>query len=124
MRTSGWTRRRWPGDVAAHRIDLVNLTPFGILQQLLPAGLLTGPEHRPGILLAGGEPLGEPLWRQLAAVPGTVSYNVYGPTECTVDALSCPVAPSDRPSLRPAAAEHPRLRARPFIGPGAGGCGW
>ena len=86
------------GYVAAHRIDLVNLTP-SYLQQLLPAGLLTGSEHRPGILLAGGEPLGEPLWRQLAAVPGTVSYNVYGPTECTVDALSCPVAPSDRPSL-------------------------
>ena len=66
---------------------------------MLPAGLLTGPGHRPGVLLAGGEPVGEPLWRQLAAAPGTACYNLYGPTECTVDALACPVAGSDRPSL-------------------------
>ena len=86
------------GYVAAHRIDVVNVTP-SYLQQVLPAGLLTGPGHRPGVLLAGGEPVGEPLWRQLAAAPGTACYNLYGPTECTVDALACPVAGSDRPSL-------------------------
>ncbi len=84
--------------VAAHRIDFLDLTP-SYLQQLLPAGLLTGPRHRPRILMLGGEPLGEPLWLQLATAPGTVSYNFYGPTECTVDALSFPIAASDRPLL-------------------------
>ncbi|HEY4464979.1 MAG TPA: amino acid adenylation domain-containing protein, partial [Streptosporangiaceae bacterium] len=73
--------------VAAHGIDLVDVTP-SYLEQLLAAGLLADGRHRPAILLLGGEPLGERLWRQLAATPGTVSYNFYGPTECTVDALS------------------------------------
>ena len=85
------------GYVAAHRIDFMDLTP-SYLQQLLPTGLLTGP-HRPRILMLGGEPLGEPLWRELAGVPGTASYNFYGPTECTVDALSCPVTAGARPSV-------------------------
>jgi len=83
--------------VAAQRIDFLDLTP-SYLRQLLPAGLLTRP-WRPKVLMLGGEPLDEPLWRQLAAAPGTVSYNFYGPTECTVDALSCPIAASDRPLL-------------------------
>ncbi|HEY4464928.1 MAG TPA: condensation domain-containing protein, partial [Streptosporangiaceae bacterium] len=83
------------GYVAAHRVDFMDLTPT-YLQQLLPAGLLSGPHHHPRILMLGGEALGESLWRELAAVPATASYNFYGPTECTVDALSCRVA-GDRP---------------------------
>jgi acyl-coenzyme A synthetase/AMP-(fatty) acid ligase len=71
---------------AGHRIDLVNFTP-SFVQQLIAAGLLTDPVHRPGILLVGGEALSASLWRELAAAPDTVSYNFYGPTECTVDAL-------------------------------------
>ncbi|HEY4461127.1 MAG TPA: amino acid adenylation domain-containing protein, partial [Streptosporangiaceae bacterium] len=81
--------------VLDHQIGFLNLTPT-YLQQLVASGLLEDDRHRPGILIVGGEPLGEALWRQLAAVPGTVSYNFYGPTECTVDALSCRVA-GDRP---------------------------
>ncbi|MDT5028082.1 MAG: hypothetical protein QOE61_4508, partial [Micromonosporaceae bacterium] len=75
--------------VRAHRIDFLDLTP-SYVQQLLLAGLLDG-EHRPKVLMLGGEPLGEALWRDLAAVVGTASYNFYGPTETTVDAVSCRV---------------------------------
>ncbi|HWG97931.1 MAG TPA: amino acid adenylation domain-containing protein, partial [Pilimelia sp.] len=79
------------GYVVDRRVDLVDLTPSQ-LRQLLPAGLLHHPEHRPGLLALGGEALGDALWRELAAAaPDTVSVNLYGPTECTVDAVSCRV---------------------------------
>ena len=72
------------------------------------AGPLTGQPRHPGIVLAGGEPLGERLWQQLADAPGTTAYNFYGPTECTVDATCCPVTADTRPSIgRPL----PNLRA-------------
>ncbi|HEY5835638.1 non-ribosomal peptide synthase/polyketide synthase [Streptomyces sp.] len=82
--------------VAGHRIDFLDLTP-SYLRQLLPAGLLTDPRHRPRILMLGGEAVGEPLWRQLADVPGTTAHNFYGPTETTIDALSAPVVAGRRP---------------------------
>ncbi|WP_212986930.1 non-ribosomal peptide synthase/polyketide synthase [Actinoplanes auranticolor] len=82
--------------IRAHRIDFLDLTP-SYLQQLLPAGLLSGDAHRPAVLMLGGEALSESLWRELGAVPGTTAYNFYGPTECTVDALSCAVGAGNRP---------------------------
>jgi amino acid adenylation domain-containing protein/non-ribosomal peptide synthase protein (TIGR01720 family) len=82
--------------VRTHRIDFLDLTP-SYVRQLLPAGLLDGP-HRPKVLMLGGEALGETLWRQLAAFEGTASYNFYGPTECTVDTVSCRVD-GDRPVI-------------------------
>ncbi|MCG8919824.1 amino acid adenylation domain-containing protein [Actinokineospora sp. PR83] len=85
------------GYVTDARLDLLNLTP-SYLRQLMPAGLLDGPGHRPSVLLVGGEACGEVLWRELAALPDTASYNLYGPTECTVDALSARVV-GDKPVL-------------------------
>src|SRR2546421_5758745 len=73
--------------VAEHGIEFLDLTP-SYVQQLVSAGLLTDPRHRPKVLMLGGEALGESLWRELAGAAGTTSYNFYGPTECTVDALS------------------------------------
>ncbi|GFJ83608.1 hypothetical protein Phou_077880 [Phytohabitans houttuyneae] len=84
--------------VAANRIDFLDLTP-SYLRQLLPAGLLTDPRHRPAILMLGGEAVDPALWRELAAAPDTASYNFYGPTECTVDALSCPIEGDGRPVI-------------------------
>ncbi|QUQ65086.1 non-ribosomal peptide synthase/polyketide synthase [Kutzneria sp. CA-103260] len=83
--------------VARRRIDFLDLTPT-YLRQLLPAGLLSDPRHRPAVLMLGGEALSDELWRELAAVDGTTAHNFYGPTECTVDALSCVVA-GDQSSL-------------------------
>ncbi|QFZ24669.1 non-ribosomal peptide synthase/polyketide synthase [Saccharothrix syringae] len=81
--------------VRRHRVDFLDLTP-SYVQQLLPAGLLDG-EHRPRVLMLGGEALPGPLWRELAAAD-TAAYNFYGPTETTVDAVSCLVA-GDRPVI-------------------------
>src|SRR5437764_6273547 len=47
--------------------------------------------------MLGGEALGEALWRELAGAADTTSYNFYGPTECTVDALSARVSEHARP---------------------------
>ncbi|TWP54344.1 amino acid adenylation domain-containing protein [Lentzea tibetensis] len=82
------------GYVARHGIDFLDLTPSWA-QQLVPAGLL---DHAP-LLMLGGEALSETLWRELAAAPATTSYNFYGPTECTIDALSCRVDDSATPVI-------------------------
>ncbi|MGH3813457.1 MAG: amino acid adenylation domain-containing protein, partial [Pseudonocardiaceae bacterium] len=83
--------------MADRRVDVVaDVTP-SYLQQLLPAGLLTDERHHPTVLMVGGEALGESLWRKLATDGDTRGYNFYGPTECTVDALSCRVVDGTRP---------------------------
>ncbi|GAA1292609.1 non-ribosomal peptide synthetase [Saccharothrix xinjiangensis] len=81
--------------VRAHRIDFLDLTP-SYVRQLLPAGLLDG-EHKPKVLMLGGEALGAALWQELAGAD-TRAYNFYGPTETTVDAVSTPVV-GDRPVI-------------------------
>ncbi|MFF2744146.1 non-ribosomal peptide synthase/polyketide synthase [Kitasatospora sp. NPDC058048] len=82
--------------VVRHRIDFLDLTP-SYLRQLLPAGLLDDPRHRPRVLMLGGEAVAPRLWRDLAARPEVAAYNYYGPTECTVDALACRIDGGDRP---------------------------
>ncbi|MEU4445217.1 non-ribosomal peptide synthase/polyketide synthase [Actinosynnema sp. NPDC050801] len=76
--------------VAGRGIDFLDVTP-AYVRQLLPAGLLADDRHRPRVLMLGGEALTGSLWDALAAAPDTATYNFYGPTECTVDALSCRV---------------------------------
>ncbi|MBM7776164.1 amino acid adenylation domain-containing protein/non-ribosomal peptide synthase protein (TIGR01720 family) [Actinokineospora baliensis] len=83
--------------VVANRIDFLDLTP-SYLRKLLPAGLLAHPDHRPAVLMLGGEALGDDLWRELGALPDTTVHNFYGPTETTIDALST-VVEGDRPTI-------------------------
>ncbi|MFJ2279419.1 amino acid adenylation domain-containing protein [Streptomyces sp. NPDC087866] len=68
-------------------IDVLNCTPTQ-LQTLVDAGLLAAGEHRPRRILAAGEALPAPLWQRLAAVEGVSAFNIYGPTECTVNATA------------------------------------
>lgn len=56
------------------------------LQLLVDAGLLTAPNSRLRVLVTGGEALPPALWRPLGAAGRLRVYNVYGPTECTVNA--------------------------------------
>ncbi|WP_033262779.1 non-ribosomal peptide synthase/polyketide synthase [Amycolatopsis vancoresmycina] len=86
------------GYIAERRIDFLDLTPT-YLRRLIPAGLLTDPRHRPKILMLGGEALDDTLWRELATAEVTVAHNFYGPTEYTVDAVSCRVGGTPRPVL-------------------------
>ncbi|MFE3517800.1 amino acid adenylation domain-containing protein [Streptomyces sp. NPDC059166] len=69
-----------------HRIDVVNVTPT-YAQQLVAQGLLDDPERRPALVLLGGEAVTPALWQRLADTEGTVGYNLYGPTEYTINTL-------------------------------------
>ncbi|MER7491262.1 non-ribosomal peptide synthase/polyketide synthase [Streptomyces pharetrae] len=82
--------------ISERRLDLVNVTP-SFLRELLSAGLLAPGRHHPRVLLVGGEATGPDTWRELygAAELGVTAYNMYGPTECTVDATYGRV--TDRP---------------------------
>ncbi|GLY47006.1 non-ribosomal peptide synthetase [Lentzea sp. NBRC 102530] len=70
----------------AHEIDVINVTPT-YAQQLVAEGLLANEEHKPALVLLGGEAVTPALWQQLADTPGTIGYNLYGPTEYTINTL-------------------------------------
>lgn len=71
-----------------HRLDVLDCTPSH-LKMLIAAGLLAE-EVAPRLLLVAGEAIDEHLWLQLAEAEasGIRIYNIYGPTECTVDATA------------------------------------
>ncbi|KUN74160.1 non-ribosomal peptide synthetase [Streptomyces canus] len=69
-----------------HGIDVINVTPT-YAQQLVAEGLLDNPARRPALVLLGGEAVTPSLWQRLADTEGTVGYNLYGPTEYTINTL-------------------------------------
>ncbi|MES4905774.1 MULTISPECIES: amino acid adenylation domain-containing protein [unclassified Streptomyces] len=72
----------------AAAVDVLDTTP-SVARQMLAAGMFqaSGERHRVGVLALGGEEVAEDLWAELHAVPGLSVYNLYGPAECTVDAM-------------------------------------
>lgn len=68
-----------------HQLDVLDCTPSQ-LKLLLAAGLNQSNKTAPKLMLIGGEAIDESTWTQLAAAQPTRFFNVYGPTECTVDA--------------------------------------
>ncbi|MCA1566186.1 MAG: amino acid adenylation domain-containing protein, partial [Acidobacteria bacterium] len=74
--------------VKQHEIDVLDCTPSQ-LRLLLEAGLAERPEFAPRMAVVGGEAIDDALWRTLGESRATDFYNVYGPTECTVDATTC-----------------------------------
>jgi amino acid adenylation domain-containing protein len=82
--------------VRRDRLDVLDV-PQSQVQQLVDLGMLDGAGHRPALLLMGGEVLRPALWRRLREEPGVEAYNLYGPTECTVDALLARLRDSVRP---------------------------
>ncbi|MFJ8934327.1 amino acid adenylation domain-containing protein [Streptomyces sp. NPDC102365] len=67
-----------------HRVDVVNVTPT-YAHLLIEQGLLEG--HRPPLVLLGGEAVSETVWNRLRDTEGTYGYNLYGPTEYTINTL-------------------------------------
>ncbi|HEY6802402.1 MAG TPA: amino acid adenylation domain-containing protein [Pyrinomonadaceae bacterium] len=82
------------------KVEVLDCTP-GQLRLLLAAGLEVAGDsfqHRDAeknaetqrnslrALLIGGEAIDATLWERLSKLHGIHSYNLYGPTECTVDA--------------------------------------
>ncbi|NBE55355.1 non-ribosomal peptide synthetase, partial [Streptomyces boluensis] len=106
--------RRDPAALVAQvrrkELDFLDLTP-SYLRQLLDDGLLADGAHRPGLLMVGGEAVDGELWRRLRDCPGTASYNYYGPTECTVDAVYCRL---DEQGSRPVIG-HPGHNMRAYV---------
>lgn len=76
--------------VRDHHIDVLDCVPSQ-LKLMLAAGLLEGTDWIPSTLLPGGEAIDPETWKILVEAPATDSYNMYGPTECTVDSTICPV---------------------------------
>ncbi|MFD4657159.1 amino acid adenylation domain-containing protein [Kitasatospora sp. NPDC058444] len=82
--------------VHEHGIGVLEVTP-SYAEQLIEEGLLEEPA--PALVLLGGEAVGQALWTRLREAPGTAAHNLYGPTECTVDALTHPLEATGRPVL-------------------------
>ncbi|MEO6088175.1 MAG: amino acid adenylation domain-containing protein, partial [Umezawaea sp.] len=85
------------GFVRERAIDVLDV-PQSQMAQLVDLGLL-GDAHRPTTLIMGGEAIRPALWARLAAEEGVDAWNFYGPTECTVDALTWRLADSTSPVI-------------------------
>ncbi|NJP45796.1 non-ribosomal peptide synthase/polyketide synthase [Streptomyces sp. PRB2-1] len=80
------------GRIAGSGLDFVDLTPT-YLRELLHHGFLDPAGHVPAVLAVGGEATPPALWQRLTALPGTAVHDLYGPTECAVDAYGWHHAP-------------------------------
>lgn len=76
-------------DFLAHsKIDTLDCTPTQ-LRLLIAAGLLTRDDLALRVVLVGGEAIDSATWETIARAGEIAFFNVYGPTECTVDATYC-----------------------------------
>ncbi|WP_371876471.1 non-ribosomal peptide synthetase [Pseudoduganella chitinolytica] len=83
--------------IEQHRIETMECTPSH-LRMLQGAGFLQGRAPTLRKLLLGGEAIDAGTWRELAAVDGTLFFNMYGPTECSVDA-TCGLIDGPTPNI-------------------------
>ncbi|MFI9392710.1 non-ribosomal peptide synthase/polyketide synthase [Streptomyces bauhiniae] len=79
-----------------HRVDVVNVTPT-YARLLIEQGLLEG--HVPPLVLLGGEAVPETVWTALRDTEGTYGYNLYGPTEYTINTLGGGTLDSATPTV-------------------------
>ncbi|WP_157511000.1 non-ribosomal peptide synthetase, partial [Frateuria sp. Soil773] len=101
-----WVRQDAAAMVAylrEHRVRAFDCTPSH-LEGLLAAGLLDQPDYHADAVLVGGEAIVGKLWQHLAQDERCRYFNVYGPTECTVDATLTRIRAVDTPHIgRPVA---------------------
>ena len=82
-----------------HALDVVDVVPSQ-MRLLLEAGLADPGHRRPTFLLVGGEAVDDATWRRLAESQGGEAFNLYGPTECTVNATIARITgSSERPHI-------------------------
>ncbi|MER5428955.1 non-ribosomal peptide synthase/polyketide synthase [Streptomyces sp. NPDC002588] len=79
-----------------HRVDVVNVTPT-YARLLIDQGLLEG--HVPPLVLLGGEAVPDAVWAALRDTEGTYGYNLYGPTEYTINTLGGGTLDSATPTV-------------------------
>ena len=70
--------------LARQRVDVLDCTPAQ-LRQLVESGWGGDGGWTPRRVLVGGEAVSQALWDRLRAIEPTEFFNVYGPSECTVD---------------------------------------
>jgi amino acid adenylation domain-containing protein len=95
IRADGAAMRQF---LAQQEITLFDCTPVQ-LEYLLQAAVPADNAHFPHTVLVGGDAISPALWQQLAERQQTAFYNVYGPTECTVDSTIARIAPQSRPNI-------------------------
>lgn len=81
--------------VREHRIDVLD-APQSQVSLLLELGAFDS-DPFPRTIVMGGEAVSPRLWSMLAARDDIESWNFYGPTECTIDALISPLRASTSP---------------------------
>ncbi|MDP9616470.1 amino acid adenylation domain-containing protein [Streptomyces demainii] len=83
--------------LARHRVDVFDCTPSHL--GLLLEALEDTAHALPPVLLIGGEAIDPDLWQRLRAQDGVRCFNLYGPTECTVDVTVQEIVARQRPAI-------------------------
>jgi amino acid adenylation domain-containing protein len=83
--------------VDRHEVEVWDCTPPQ-LRLLIDAGLLAPGRLLPKLVLCGGEAIDRSTWAAVAEARGLRAFNLYGPTECTVDSTLAPIR-GDRPTI-------------------------
>jgi acyl-CoA synthetase (AMP-forming)/AMP-acid ligase II len=83
--TSRWDASTLLSFIDDNQIDGIDCTPSQ-LKSWVSAGLLRSNRCKLRMVLVGGEAIDAELWSGMAQCSEIDFYNVYGPTECTVDA--------------------------------------
>ncbi|WP_333980900.1 AMP-binding protein, partial [Burkholderia orbicola] len=78
-----------------HKVEAFDCTPSQ-LEFLINDGVLGQDALNPKVILIGGEAIGDELWQRLASLRSTRVYNLYGPTECTVESVIAHVSRDGR----------------------------
>jgi amino acid adenylation domain-containing protein len=77
-------------------LHMLDCTPSQV-QLLMETGF--GKTPNTVSLLVGGEPISHEMWEYLAKSTPARCYNLYGPTECTVDATLCSIQNGEKQSI-------------------------
>jgi amino acid adenylation domain-containing protein len=80
------------------KLDVLDCTPSQF-RLMLASGQLSEPGWAPKAVLMGGEAVDEATWAVLHHSKQISYYNVYGPTECTVDVTVCRAQDSVQPAI-------------------------
>ncbi|HVG18729.1 MAG TPA: amino acid adenylation domain-containing protein, partial [Blastocatellia bacterium] len=87
------------GYASRHALDVLDVTP-AMLRVLLSAKSSNAKAAGPKMVLVGGEAIDEATWSLMAEDDEVTYFNIYGPTECTVDTAVCRVSKSlARPTI-------------------------
>lgn len=76
--------------ITENKLDVFDCVPTQ-LKILLEQGFNENTQYRPAYILPGGEPIDNETWNMLANIKDVIFFNMYGPTECTVDSTICKI---------------------------------